>query len=120
MTIREGIISEALRRASPQDLDDVLTAIEAYRMCAGAAGRLARKDLGCQRNQVRECAERIETALAEFAVTGVLATVRYHEGEGRHLIVSTRWQEPQTTSGEITSEPDAAADSVLGASSSAT
>jgi hypothetical protein len=86
MTIREGIINDALRRASPQDLDDVLTAIEAYRMCAGAAARLDRRALGSQRNQVRECAERIESLLEEFAATGVLASLCGREGKGRALV----------------------------------
>ncbi len=75
MIIREEIIRDALRHASPRDLDDVLAVIEAYRMCAGAASRPGAEELGSQQTQVRECAERIESVLAEFAATGVLALV---------------------------------------------
>ena len=75
MIIREEIIRDALRHASPRDLDDVLEVIEAYRMCAGAASRAGIEELVGQQTQVLECAQRMETMLAEFAATGVLTPV---------------------------------------------
>lgn len=78
MTINEELIREVLLQSTPGDLDDVLTAIEAYRICARTAERLRRSsEMTEQREQVEECAQYCETLLTGYVATGVIKPDSY-------------------------------------------
>ncbi len=82
MTINEGLIHSALLKAEPGDLDDVLTASEAYRICTMTAGKLRRaRHLRRQRDQLLECARYCEGALQEFALNGRWEKFEYPPAE---------------------------------------
>ena len=80
MEIKEDLIQEALLKSQPEDLDDLLTAIEAYRICARTAGKLdGAPAFRSQRTQATECAEYCERILADYSATGRLKKLRYPE-----------------------------------------
>lgn len=71
MTIDEELIRDALLRSSASDLDDILTAIEAYRMCVITAHRLHRTaGTQGQRDQALECAGYCRKVLQDYASMG--------------------------------------------------
>ena len=76
--INEDLIEEALLRSQAGELETLLTAIEAYRMCARTAQRLERsRRCNPQRNQVTACAEYCESVLRDYTATGRLRKFRY-------------------------------------------
>jgi len=76
--IKEDLIQEALLKSNAGDLDAVLTAIEAYRICARTAGKLSRSRVfSPQRNEVTACAEYCESVLMDYAATGRLKQFHY-------------------------------------------
>ena len=80
MSIDEDLIREALIKTAPGDLDAVLTAIEAYRICTRTAQRLRRsRVLSPQRTQALECAAYCARRLTEYATTGRMESLRYPE-----------------------------------------
>ncbi|MBZ5617166.1 MAG: hypothetical protein LAQ69_00335 [Acidobacteriia bacterium] len=98
MTIDEGLIRDVFLRASPADLEQVLTAIEAYRICVTTLHKLERKpELRHQQEQVMECAESCERALVAYAATGCWKEFRYPPAwqttdfEKAHLVLVIEW-----------------------------
>ena len=71
MEIDKRLIQHVFRRVNPRDLDRVLTAIEAYRVCISTLQKLERvRHLSQQRKEVEECAQCCERALWEYLETG--------------------------------------------------
>ena len=71
--LREALIRDAILRATPDDLDYVLAAVEAYRTCvSGATKLLGDKQLAAQWDDVMRCAEDCERVLVEYSITGML------------------------------------------------
>lgn len=78
MTVNEALIHEAVLRASPETLDAVLDAVEAYRTCVATAQKLVRcASMETQRQQVLECAAFCEEKLAASIRTGSIESVHY-------------------------------------------
>lgn len=94
MTVKEELIREAVLKCGPEDLEDVLTTIEAYRTCLATAERL-RRAIGMrdQRIQALNCAGHCEAALGEFVATGRLRRTGFPETDcgSAHLWFSIRW-----------------------------
>jgi hypothetical protein len=77
VTIDEGLIRDVFLKVGPGDLDQVLTGIEAYRMCVSTLDKLrGTLDLRHQEQQVLECAQSCERALFEYAATGCWKNVQ--------------------------------------------
>ena len=94
MEIDEDLIQQALLKSNAGDLDAVLTAIEAYRMCARTAQKLHRSRLfSPQRGQVTACAEYCESVLTDYAATGRLKKFRYPDRDFgcAHLNLELEW-----------------------------
>ena len=98
MTIDEGLIRDVFLRVSPGDLDNVLAAIEAYRICVSTLHKLRRtRHLYQQKREVMECAQLCERALAEYVATGCWKEFRYPAAEcttgfhRAHLILVLAW-----------------------------
>jgi hypothetical protein len=94
VTIDEGLIRDVFFRVNPGDLDQVLTAIEAYRVCVSTLHKLRRtRHLRHQKEQVMECARCCERALVEYVATGRWTEFQYppaHRSSGlqkAHLVV---------------------------------
>jgi hypothetical protein len=78
VSVNEDVMRDALLRSTPEDLDDVLTTAEVYRMCMDAARKLeSLRGLEQQRRQLVECARACESALAAFAETGCVSPLRH-------------------------------------------
>jgi hypothetical protein len=78
VTIDENLIRDVFLRVEPGDLDQVLTTIEAYRVCVSSANNLrGKRDLHNQEKQVLECARSCESALVEYVATGIWKSVQY-------------------------------------------
>jgi hypothetical protein len=99
VTIDEGLIREVFLRVSPGDLDHVLTAIEAYRMCVSTCRKLPRTRYRRQKREVMECARSCERALAEYVATGCWRDFQYPpaaraaEFQRAHLVLMLAWQD---------------------------
>jgi hypothetical protein len=94
VTVNEGVIRDALLQSTLEDLEDVLTTIEAYRLCTFAARKLRRfRTLHRQRRQLLECAQVCESALAGLTATGSLGQLRYPEAgaDAPDLIFFQKW-----------------------------
>ena len=98
MTIDEGLIRDVFLRVNPGDLDQVLTTIEAYRICVSTLHKLRRtRHLDDQMQQVRECAQSCERALEEYAHTGCWKDFQYPAAgqaadfQKAHLILVLHW-----------------------------
>ena len=94
MIVNENLILKALHKATPGDLDLILTAIESYRLCAGTVRKLVRyPSLESQRRQVAECAVWCEDTLSAFAATGRLPRMQYPNPGMRlgHLVLTLEW-----------------------------
>jgi hypothetical protein len=92
--INEDLIQNALLKSNPGDLDAVLTAIEAYRICARTAEKLQSSEFfNPQRNQVTACAEYCESVLTDYAATGRLKKFRYPDTDFgcAHLNLELEW-----------------------------
>ena len=98
MTIDESLIRDVFLRVSPGDLDQVLRAIEAYRVCVSTLHNLrGPRHLRHRERQVMECAQSCERALAEYVVTGCWKNFQ-HPPAGRkthyqqaHLVLMLKW-----------------------------
>ena len=94
MLINQALIQDAMLRAAPETLDDVLDAIEAYRACAATARRLIRSpSMETQRQQMLECALLCEEKLAASVETGRVADLQYPEADlqAGHFILTMKW-----------------------------
>jgi hypothetical protein len=98
VTINEGLIQDVFRRANSGDLEQVLTAIEGYRICVATLQKLRRTPhLHHQRRQVTECAESCERALVDYAATGLWKEFQYpSEGQTTefgqaHFVLVIKW-----------------------------
>ena len=94
MTVKEDLVRDALVKSGPEDLERVLTAIEAYRTCLNTADRLRRvPQMEEQRTQALECAGYCEATLREFVATGSLPRKAFPGPErGRaYLHLSIHW-----------------------------
>jgi hypothetical protein len=92
--VNEDVVWDALLRSTPDDLDEVLTTAEAYRMCNSAARKLeSLRGLEQHRQPVLECARACESALAAFAETGSMRTLRYRDGarDSAEVIFVRKW-----------------------------
>jgi hypothetical protein len=86
MTIDDELIGEALLRSIPEDLDDVLTTIEAYRACVRSAGRLQpTRCMQEQRDLLLECAGYCRKVLENYTATGQLVDRRYPQSGEAHF-----------------------------------
>ena len=88
----EELIRDALLRSGPEDLEEVLTTIEAYRTCAVTAGRLGRTcGTDEQRAQALEFVGYCRKSLEDYAATGRFGEPRPPlSGEAR-LVFAVRW-----------------------------
>jgi len=85
VTINEDLIREALLRARPSHLDDLLATIEAYRTCVRTADRLQRtRCLQEHRDQAMDCAGSCRKALENYTTSGRFSALpRPESGEAR-------------------------------------
>jgi hypothetical protein len=92
MNINEELIRDALLRSSPEDLEEVLTTIEAYRMCSVTARRLTRScGTDEQRAQALECVGYCRKTLEDYAATGRIGEPRSPlSGEAR-FVFAVQW-----------------------------
>ena len=68
MNVDENLIREALVATDPSELENVLAAIEAYRVCVATAQKLVgASHLRNQRQQVLQCALYCKDLLAGYA-----------------------------------------------------
>ena len=94
MTVDNELIEDALLRCSPSDLDDLLTTIEAYRICVRTAQRLPRtRCMHEQREQVLEFAGYCRKVLQDFTATGRIAGLRYPEYGEAHFRFALSWDD---------------------------
>lgn len=98
MTIDEGLIRDVFLRVNPEDLEQVLTAIEAYRVCVSTLHKLRRtRCLRHQKQQVMECAQSCERALVEYVATGRWKEFQYPPAgqtadfQEAHLVLVLKW-----------------------------
>jgi hypothetical protein len=94
VTVKENLIRDALVKCGPEDLDQVLTTIEAYRTCVATAEKLRRStSMREHRTQALNCAGHCEATLSDFVATGRLpqVTFPYAESGSAHLRLSIRW-----------------------------
>lgn len=98
MTIDEGLIRDVFLRVSPGDLDQVLTAIEAYRVCVSTLHYFrGSRHLRHQKQQVMECAQSCERALFDYVATGCWKNFQYPpagrttEFQKVHLVLRIEW-----------------------------
>jgi hypothetical protein len=78
VTIDEELIRDVFLRVNSSDLDQVLSAIEVYRVCVSTVHKLRRtRRWHDQVKQVMECARSCERALAEYANTGFWKDFQY-------------------------------------------
>ena len=91
MTLNEDLIRDALFRAKAEDLDGVLTTIEAYQTCIQTAARLVRKpSMDGQRQRVLECVHYCEDTLGDYAAAESTESLHYPERDlagARFLLV---------------------------------
>jgi hypothetical protein len=85
-------------KVGPGDLDQVLTAIEAYRVCVSTLHKLrGTRRVRQQMKQVMECARYCEKALFEYAATGRWTNVQYPPAgrttdfQKAHLVLRFDW-----------------------------
>ena len=98
VTINEELIQDVFSKVNSADLEQVLTAIEGYRVCVATLDRLGRTPhLRQQRKQVMECAESCERALVDYAATGYWKKLHYPptcqktDLERVHFLWFVRW-----------------------------
>jgi hypothetical protein len=98
VTIDEGLIRDVFLKVGPGDLDQALTAIEAYRICVSTLHKLrGTRHLHQQKQQVMECARSCERALFEYLATGCWMNVQYPPAGGTadfqkaHLVMKFEW-----------------------------
>jgi hypothetical protein len=93
--LNEGLIRDALLKATAEDLDRVLTTIEAYRTCVQTAARLKRKPaMDVQRQQVLDCAAYCEETLAAIAAGEPGSSVYFPETDlaGAQFVLAIHWR----------------------------
>jgi hypothetical protein len=98
VTIDEGLIRDVFLRVNPGDLDQVLTAIEGYRVCVSTLDKLGRtRHLDHQKRQVMECARSCERALVEYAANGFWKEFQYPppgqtaDFQEAHMVLLLKW-----------------------------
>ena len=94
VTLNEDLIRKALLKATPDELDGVLTTIEAYRTCVRTAERLVRKpSMETQRRQVLECASYCEDTLEAYAAGKPMQSIHFPERNlaGAHFSLAIHW-----------------------------
>ena len=65
--MKKSLIRQALLTVPPEDLDEVLSTIEAYRLCVVSSARLEGKPrMRIRQNQILECAEHCERMLVDY------------------------------------------------------
>jgi hypothetical protein len=71
VTIDESLIRDVFLRVTAEDLDQVLTTIEGYRVCVSTLHNLrGPRHPRHQRQMVTKCARSCERALVEYVATG--------------------------------------------------
>lgn len=98
VTIDEDLIRDVFLKVGPGDLDQVLTAIEAYRVCVSTLDKLqGTGHVRQQKRQVMECARSCERALFKYVATGCWTNVQYppagrtKDFQKAHLVLRFEW-----------------------------
>jgi hypothetical protein len=98
VTVDEALIRDVFLRLKAGDLDQVLTAIEGYRVCVSAWRKLRRtRRLREQAEEVKECAESCEKALLDYVATGCWKEFQYPPAgrepdfQTAHLVLMLPW-----------------------------
>jgi hypothetical protein len=94
VTVKEDLIRDALVKCASEDLDRVLTTIEAYRTCVATAEKLRRSpSMRDHRTQALNCAGHCEATLSDYVATGRLPQISFPHAESgsAHLRLSIRW-----------------------------
>ena len=98
VTIDEDLIRDVFLKVGPGDLDQVLTAIEGYRVCVSTLQRFrGTRCLRQQEEQVMACARSCEKALFKYLDTGSWTGVQYPPAgrtgdlQKAHLVLRFEW-----------------------------